>query len=222
MLKGDIITLLPQVFFQGYRDGRYFIAVVPAEGGREVPVPIPLPNADLCDLSPDGSTILFRSLTATRDDEADFYTYTTGAGQLHRLGTLSGIDAAWSPDATRIAYSQGDGIFLARADGSETRKIGTLPGKSYWIRWEPGGAKLRFTLISQKGFGTSLWEIRTDGTGLHPILTSATIHSPQCCGEWTRDGRSFVYQANTAAFIRSGSSANLDDFLKSRAFPPFN
>ena len=52
---------------------------------------------------------------------------------------------------------------------------------------------MRFTLFDPKTGQKSLWECRADGTGLHRLRLSGQIQMQECCGEWTADGRYFLF-----------------------------
>jgi Tol biopolymer transport system component len=109
-----------------------------------------------------------------------------------------GTDATWSPDGQTIAYAKGGDLFIARADGSGSRKLATLPGL-YIVepRWSPDARVLRFTAFQNPSLG-SFWEVSAAGTDLHPLFNAGkTPHgndgASECCGTWTPDGKYYVY-----------------------------
>ena len=112
-----------------------------------------------------------------------------------RLGGVIGQDAAWSPDGKMLAYADGNDIFLARSDGTESRKLVSAPGRVFYLAWSPAGTKLRFTAIDDKTRGNSLWEVSAQGTNLHPLFPGWHIPSDECCGKWTADGKYFIFQS---------------------------
>src|ERR1700756_912755 len=63
------------------------------------------------------------------------------------------------------------------------------------MRWSPDGRLLRFTVTDPQTNGTSLWEVREDGSGLRPLLAGWNNPPAECCGSWTRDGKYFVFQS---------------------------
>src|SRR6185295_15685574 len=101
----------------------------------------------------------------------------------------------WTPDRAGVLYASGEDLFLIRRTGGARRKLATLPGRAYWIRYAPDGSKIRFTLLDSKTRATSLWEIAPDGGNPHPILASWSQHPVECCGTWTPDGRNFIFQS---------------------------
>ncbi len=112
-----------------------------------------------------------------------------------RLGGVEGQDAAWSPDGRTLAYAHGNDVFVARNDGTESRKLVSAPGRAFYLTWSPGGTKLRFTAIDDKTRGNSLWEVSAEGTDLHPLFPGWHSPSDECCGKWTADGKYFVFQS---------------------------
>jgi Tol biopolymer transport system component len=65
-----------------------------------------------------------------------------------------------------------------------------LPGDCSWIRWAPDGTRLRFTI-----YGAELWEISADGSHLRPLLPGRNTTPAECCGNWTADGKYYVFQS---------------------------
>jgi WD40-like Beta Propeller Repeat len=55
----------------------------------------------------------------------------------------------WSPDARQLAFAKGSDIYLANGDGTNARKLITVSGSAFWIRFSPDGTRLRFTLGTQ-------------------------------------------------------------------------
>ena len=93
-----------------------------------------------------------------------------------------------------MAYTSGKDIYIGKADGSDPRKLVSLPGTVSWPRWSPDDARLRFTLADKNG--SSIWEISADGSGLHRVLAGWNPTPAECCGNWTPDGSYFVFQSS--------------------------
>jgi serine/threonine protein kinase len=183
---------------------------VATTGGNSIPVPIELENPSLLDISPDGSKLLVGSHGynpyAFKNDA--LWTAPVLGGSPRRLGDCMGGDAAWSPDANEFVYTREKEkeIDVARSDGTEVRRLITVPGIPSFPRWSPNGKKIRFTLEPVRSFNWSrlttqmsastLWEVSADGSHLHALLPNR--RDAQCCGNWTPDGKYFVFQAGTA------------------------
>jgi len=117
------------------------------------------------------------------------------AGTPHRLGDVLAHDASWSPDGKGIVYANGHDLYVSKADGSDPRKLATVPaGAAWWPRWSRDGSLVRFTVLDALGL-RSLWEVSADGSHLHPLFSGGNKAQDACCGDWTPDGRNFVFQS---------------------------
>ncbi len=115
-------------------------------------------------------------------------------GSPRRLGDVLAHDATWFPDGQKILYAHGNDLYLAKSDGTESRRFVTAAGRPYRLRWSPDGSRLRFTVL-QTDNALSLWEVAGDGTSLHPLLPGWNTVPAECCGSWTADGKYFLFQS---------------------------
>ena len=116
-----------------------------------------------------------------------------------RLGipVLHQSAVTWSPDGQRLVYASGKELHLARSDGTEIRKLASVAGIPFFVRWSPDGRNLRFSV---SGSGTNdtasaLWEVSVDDGQMRPVLPGWDPLWYTCCGAWTPDGRYFVFQS---------------------------
>jgi len=178
--------------------GRGVASVTPAQvsvkGGEVTPIPLALSSRGiaLTGISPDGTELLAETFNGNEIEDSLWIVPATG-GSPRRVDDLNVHDAAWSPDKQLIAFGQGDGLFLLD-NNNEKRKIFTARGVIYWPRWSPDGKRLRFTVEDSSNLSSELWEVHADGTGARPLLPGWNKPSIECCGEWTRDGRYYVFQ----------------------------
>jgi Tol biopolymer transport system component/DNA-binding winged helix-turn-helix (wHTH) protein len=192
-----------RIYFPQIENGRSVLAQALIADGETSTLPLPeeLAAPSLGDISPDGSRLLLRNHLATAPEQALWIVSTTG-GTARRIPGILAHDATWMPDGQHILYATGDDLTIARENGTENRKLTTLPGRAFWLRWSPDGSRLRLTLLNSETHTSTLWEVGSDGNHAHMLLDAWT-NSPaaECCGSWTDDGRYYVFQS-----AREGSS----------------
>jgi Tol biopolymer transport system component len=186
-----LVTDGSRVYFQEDLAGFWGFAQVSTAGGETVPVATGKEEMYLQDISPNRAELLGGSSGGSAS-EGPFWLVPTLSGMPRRLGDLVGWSGTWSPDGQKVLYTKGGGLFLARSDGSESRRLVSVAGVPSWPRWSPDGTLLRFSLADTKTNSTSLWEVSADGTNLHPLLPG---WSSECCGNWTPDGKYFVFRS---------------------------
>ena len=167
---------------------------VSVEGGEPAPVPIPFEQYSVAGMSPRRPELLIASSRANGSTAA-LWTLPVPGGQPRRLGNIAASDAAWSPDGESLLYTAGRDLYRAAGDGSGTHKLATLPHEPFWPRWSPDGSTIRFTTFDNHLLRRQLWEVRPDGSGLHPMFRDWSTEVDACCGSWTPDGRWFVFEA---------------------------
>ena len=182
-----------RIYFIALKDGGPALSYVSIAGGDEVFIPLPFEWPQLRHISPDGSALLVCGNVRGEVDNHLWLVPTAGGGP-RRMGNIDGQDGAWSPDGHRVVYSNQQDLYLADSDGLNSRKIASTPGKPFWIRWSPDATRIRFTSVDPVTSAQTLWESLADGTGLHRLSISWDKQAQECCGEWTADGRYFVFR----------------------------
>jgi Tol biopolymer transport system component/DNA-binding winged helix-turn-helix (wHTH) protein len=168
-------------------------AQVAISGGEIAQVPVGLPLPWIKAVSPDGSALL---VTSFDGGHGSLWNVEVPAGSLRRLLADVWVDsAAWSPDGKSVVYSTGNGdLYVIRSDGTGAHKLAAVGGVPGPLSWSPDGSKIRISRDHR------LWEVSSDGSGLHPLLPGWRPSVPLCCGRWTPDGNFFVFQAHDALF----------------------
>jgi Tol biopolymer transport system component len=170
----------------------------------------------LVNVSSDGAELLLKGNYGT-GSRGEFWRLPTVGGSPRRLGTTVGQDAAWSPDGTRLVYSDGSELFLAKSDGTESRELVWVTGQGFYLAWSPAGDKLRFTARDYKTGGNSLWEVSAQGANLHQLFPGWHDPPDECCGKWTADGKYFVFQSQGQIWALAEKGA----FLRQSTGKPF-
>ncbi len=156
-----------------------------------------LPSANMIPLSmsPDGESLLVvdgHGMPPT----GPLWSVPVVGGSPRRLGDIEGYDGAWSPNGKFLAYCNGSEVFVAKPDGTESRKLIALKDPFFIFApvWSPDSTHLRFD--GQEGLNglTFLWEVSVDGTALHRVLPGLnSAPNSECCGKWTADGKYYVF-----------------------------
>ena len=173
------------------------VGEISVSGGEPTRIPTPSPNMAPLALSPDGSELL---LVDGKGDppSGPLWGLAVLGGSPRRLGDTEGNSAAWSPDGKMLAYSNRGDLFLANADGSESRKLVTMkePTNISDPVWSPDNTHLRFEAWDTVRAPGLLWEVSVDGTGLHRLLPGWSKPTErQCCGKWTADGKYYIFES---------------------------
>jgi eukaryotic-like serine/threonine-protein kinase len=183
----------PRLYFCEIANANLTLMQVSALGGDPIQFTNPVSRPVLFDISPDRSQLLVGSFT--NGMEMPIWIIPALGGSPRRVGGVLGDDAAWTPDGQKIVYAHENDLLVVQSQGGEPQKLVTLPGMARWLRWSPDGTRLRFTLNDPKSSSNSLWEIAADGTRPHPILSGFNDPPAECCGNWTPDGRFFIFQS---------------------------
>jgi eukaryotic-like serine/threonine-protein kinase len=158
---------------------------------------LPSLNMIPVDLSPDGSELLVVDGQGA-PPKGPMWSFPILGGSPRRLGEIVGETGAWSPGGKMLVYTDLGDLFLAKADGTESRKLLSVKGDIVNVSWSPDGGHLRFDSSETAGtVGQQLmWEVAVDGTGLHRLLEGWHNPPDECCGKWTADGKYFVFQSS--------------------------
>jgi eukaryotic-like serine/threonine-protein kinase len=186
---GQLLTDGARLYFGEFAAGQFILVQASTAGGETQTIPTTNQNVWLRDISADRSQLLVESSVGL-ESNGPLWVLPSLGGAARRLGSIVAHDAAWSPQGDKILYADGSDLFLAKEDGSEPRKLATLPGVPSSLRWSPDGSRVRFTIN-----GSELWEISSDGNNAHPLLSGWNRPPAECCGNWTPDGKYFVFQS---------------------------
>jgi Tol biopolymer transport system component len=194
LIPVPLVTDGARVYFPQAVGGAVGLAQVSVAGSETVPVLMPFQiayNIFPLGISPNRSELLVSTYGGS---ETGLWVVPLLGGSPRRLSNLL-VDAAWSPDGQKLIYASGSDLYLAKSEGTESRKLLSLTGKPGWLRWSPDASRLRFTVYDPKTNSSLLWEVSSDGTNLHPLLPGWNREAEECCGNWTPDGKYFVFQA---------------------------
>ena len=183
-----------RLFFEELQGDHFVAAQVSVLGGETSSVPIPFRNVGLHDIAADGSALLIEAFQDT-GKESSLWSIALPTGSPQRLNDSSGHAATWSSDRSEILFANGSDIYVARGNGSQPRKLATLNGAVYSLRCAPDNRRLRFDVLDPRNGSSALWEVNHDGSGLHALLPGWNGTPQECCGNWTPDGRYYLFQS---------------------------
>ncbi len=197
LFKGRLVTDGSRIYFPQFSAGHMVLGQVSASGGETFTIPVPFQNVNIFGISADRSTLLISEYKGTAP--SPFWTLPLPAGSLRRLDDIDGSEASWSSDQRQLAFVKGLDLYLADPDGSHARKIFTFSDIPHHIRFSPDGRRLRLSLQPPGKNSSTIWEMQADGSDLHPLLPGWKTNAAACCGDWTRDGRYYIFEVLSPA-----------------------
>ena len=192
------------------------VGEVSVSGGEIGHIAIPMRNiatAGLIDVSPDGSNFLVQSNEKGYGKDRPVWNVRMPEGSSRGVPGLSS-GGRFSPDGKLVTYATANReIWVVGSDGANARKLSSGPitaGTSQDLEmpkdfaWSPDGRLIRFSK------GSRLWEISAEGRNLHEVL----VHWPSGahdCGNWTQDGRFFLFRVKQKWYDWGGQLWALDE-----------
>ena len=186
-----VLTDGPRLYVQENVNGRFVVAQVSASGGETVQMPIPLPNVALDNMSLDKSELIVGSFTSMELNQPLWSVPALG-GAPRRFGDIAGGDGIPARDGSLLVAYDNDIAVLDRSGQHHSLVSLAKDQTLYWMRWSLDFRRLRFTTTdSQSRF--SLWEVDADGKNLRQLLPGFQGGDGAAHGNWTPDGKYFVF-----------------------------
>jgi Tol biopolymer transport system component len=123
-----MVTDGPRIYFSQFRPGGTTLSQVAATGGETSLISSPVKEPMIQDISPDHSSLLVASATASGSGNTALWELPLPTGSPRRLGDLEGNFASPSPDGKQIVFSQGKDLYLANADGTSPHRMLSMRG----------------------------------------------------------------------------------------------
>jgi Tol biopolymer transport system component len=180
------------------KDGHQIISRIVPGTGEQSTIATPFADVRAMDVSPDDTSLLASPLHAgARSREL----WTVGLNRVAsaRLGELAADDAAWSPNGEELVSVKGHEIWISSAQGANARKLAAVKGRPFSPRFSPDGQRIRFSSSDVETNTSALWEVGSDGSNLHELLPRWNKTHTLCCGVWSKDGKSYVFQATQSS-----------------------
>jgi DNA-binding winged helix-turn-helix (wHTH) protein/Tol biopolymer transport system component len=199
--QGRLLSDGSRIYFSEVLPVGRIIAQVSAKGGQTTIVPTTVSNPLPADISPDGTELLILSGGMSKKEETyggALWILPVAGGSAQPVDNLLVTDAVWGETAETILYCSGHDLYVVNRDGSNRRKLLTVPGFVDSLHSSPNRQRLRFTMINRDMGGTSsIWEISANGTGLREVVPGSP-GSAACCGAWMANSDDFLFQRTRA------------------------
>jgi Tol biopolymer transport system component len=180
-----------RLYFTENPPGRYAIAQVSVNGGETAPVDTPFDNPYVTDVSAERSELLVEQGEAA-SFVSPLWAMPVPAGSPRRLSADAAYDAHWGADG-KLWFDRENDVYIADHDGGNARKIATTKDIPQAMAVSPDGSRVRFTVANLPNNTAEIWEVRSDGSNLHPVFPGWSNPPSEYAGAWTPDGRYFLF-----------------------------
>ncbi len=190
--QGPLFTDGSRLYFNSRREP----SEMSVTGGSIVPMRLLGSDMSMLDISADASKVL--GIKADLNDETGrgtLWTVSMFGGTPRKLSDHLARVARWSPDGRSIAFSDLRTLYTIDADGQNLRKIWDAPDELSDLGFSPDGQQLTLDVGPAHG-RRRLWNMRADGRDPHPLQSDWPEKANQYSGQWTPDGRHFLFSSD--------------------------
>ncbi len=170
------------------------IGQVSIKGGPTLRVESRLVNPSIAAVTRDGSELIVQAGGGT-NLAYPLWAMPLPAGEPRRLGSVEADAAGISQDG-HVLFAVGKDLFIANEDGSNPRKLSSLPGRVASIETSPNGQRVLLELDTKDDSTFDTFEMAADGAGVREIRTASR---DECCFHWSWDGTSVLYSARAGS-----------------------
>lgn len=195
--NGRLLSDGSRIYFSEILPVGRILAQVSAKGGETMTIPTNVSDPRPVDISPDGTEMLILSGEISKE-EANYavplWILPVAGGSARQIDSILASDAVWGARGETILYCNGHDLYLVNRDGTNRRKLLSVPGYIWALRSSPDRKLLRFTMTTRAMGGTSsIWEMSTSGAGLREVVHGLPGSDP-CCGAWMAGSDEFLFQ----------------------------
>jgi len=193
LIKTAVLSDGTALYVAEQKGGHQVISKIVPGTGEATTVATPFADAKAVDVSPDRKSLLAVPIRAP-EKKGQLWVVPLGKVESRQLGDVRAEDAAWSRNGEELVTVRGNEIWISAADGSNGKKLGQVKGRPFGPRFSPDGKLVRFSVADLDVNATTLWEVGTDGSNLHEMLTGWPMAHTVCCGVWSQDGKAYIFQ----------------------------
>ena len=191
--NGPLVTGASRLYFESRGEP----SEMALSGGVIAPMRALEPGMLLMDISRDSSTVLAWKVDPNNEvGGGSLWLVSALGGSPRRLGHFLAQAAQWSPDQQSIVYADQHTIYRCDPDGANIAKIWDAPGYVEEFRFSPDGQNLTATVSGVGRSNPRLWSLKADGSKAHLLLPDWPVDQSQWSGQWTSDGRRFVFTSD--------------------------
>jgi eukaryotic-like serine/threonine-protein kinase len=177
-----------------YFQSRGVPSVMAAGGGIIAPLHILEPGMKLLDISPDGTKALALQYEKNQKiDRGPLFVANMLGGSPRKLNDHLARTARWSPDGRYLLFTDEMSLFRMDADGANLQTIWKGPGYVSEPAFSPDSQQIIINVWPPSDRLTHLWRLNADGSNAHPLDWSWPRNTDQYSGQWTPDGRHFIF-----------------------------
>jgi Tol biopolymer transport system component len=129
------------------------------------------------------------------------YTVNPDGSNATPVGSASGWPSgwpAWSPDGSKLAFTDHGHIFVVNADGGNLVQL-TTALYDYDTTWSPDGTKIAFARYNYDAGVQGIFVMGVDGSNQHPVT-----NGPDFYPAWSPDGTKIAFTR-----VRGGSTEDI-------------
>jgi serine/threonine protein kinase/Tol biopolymer transport system component len=195
-----------------YLDSNNVPSAMSVKGGLIAPIPGLSSGMYLVDVSGDGSKVLAWAQNMNNEAAGGWFLVGSSLGGTWRkIGTVQEANpyACWSSDGKSIYFVEKQQVWVMDEDGGDARPLWKPPQPPGALAASPDGKQLAVTVFSKT---PRIWLVGSGGKGPHPLELDWPTDAPQTQGQWTPDGRRFLFNSD-----REGRG-NVYELVKPRWF----
>jgi Tol biopolymer transport system component len=196
---GGLVTDGARLYFQ--RDGHPVQMSV--AGGTVQPLQGSVLGMKIWDISPDASQLMmFKPDLNDETDRGSIWTIPVLGGSPRRLGNQLARGASWSPDGRSLVYVDLNSVFVSDANGANSREIWNANREvEGWPRFSADSKRIWVTVDGKNSSDPlRIFEMNVDGSNVHPLPLDWPPGADQQDGQWTPDGKHFVFVSSRDGF----------------------
>ena len=174
-----------------------------ATGGTMQPLQTSVRGMKIWDISPDASQLMmFEEYLNDETGRGSIWTIPALGGSPRRLGNLMARGANWSPDGRSLVYTDLNSVFVTDANGANSREIWNANRLvEGWPRFSADSKRIQVTVDGKNSSDPMrIFQMNADGSNVHPLPLDWPPDADQRDGQWTPDGRHFVFVSDRDGF----------------------